>query len=150
VLLVGTFWILPLAYFVRNIPLVTSAVEGSLRQMDPTLEDAARGLGASRWLALRRVVLPAARPGLVAGTMLAGVAAVGEFVASVVLYTHASRPISVEILSQVRNTAFGTAAAYSVLLILLVLVITVGARWFEGRDTDVVRVADAGANVVRG
>ena len=150
VLLVGTFWILPLAYFVRNIPLVTSAVEGSLRQMDSTLEDAARGLGASRWLALRRVVIPAARPGLVAGTMLAGVAAVGEFVASVVLYTHASRPISVEILSQVRNTAFGTAAAYSVLLILLVLVITIGARWLEGRDTDVVRVADAGANVVRG
>ena len=150
VLLVGTFWILPLAYFVRNIPLVTSAIEGSLRQMDPTLEDAARGLGASRWLALRRVVIPAARPGLIAGTMLAGVAAVGEFVASVVLYTHASRPISVEILSQIRNTAFGTAAAYSVLLILLVLVITVGARWLEGRGTDVVRVADAGANVVRG
>jgi iron(III) transport system permease protein len=133
VLLVGTFWILPLAYFIRNIPLVTSAVEGALRQMDPTLEDAARGLGASRWLALRRVVLPAARPGLVAGTMLAGVAAVGEFVASVVLYTHANRPISVEILSQIRNTAFGTAAAYSVLLIVLVLIITVGARWLEGR-----------------
>ena len=150
VLLVGTFWILPLAYFVRNIPLVTSAIEGSLRQMDPTLEDAARGLGASRWLALRRVVIPAARPGLIAGTMLAGVAAVGEFVASVVLYTHASRPISVEILSQIRNTAFGTAAAYSVLLIVLVLVITVGARWLEGRGTDVVRVAVAGAYVVRG
>src|SRR6476660_4942767 len=133
VLLVGTYWILPLAYFIRNIPLVTSAVEGSLRQMDPTLEDAARGLGASRWLALRRVVLPAARPGLVAGTMLGGVAAVGEFVASVVLYTHANRPISVEILSQIRNTAFGTAAAYSVLLIVLVLIITVGARWLEGR-----------------
>jgi iron(III) transport system permease protein len=111
--------------------------------MDPTLEDAARGLGASRWLALRRVVLPAARPGLVAGTMLAGVAAVGEFVASVVLYTHANRPISVEILSQVRNTAFGTAAAYSVLLILLVLAITVGARWLEGRVVDADRVANA-------
>ena len=132
-LLVGTFWILPLAYFIRNIPIVTSAIEGSLRQMDPTLEDAARGLGASRWLALRRVVLPAARPGLVAGTMLAGVAAVGEFVASVVLYTHANRPISVEILAQVRSLSFGTAAAYSVLLILLVLLITVGARWMEGR-----------------
>src|SRR3954471_2500975 len=144
VLLVGTFWILPIAYFIRNIPIVTSAVEGSLRQMDPTLEDAARGLGASRWLALRRVVLPAARPGLVAGTMLAGVAAVGEFVASVVLYTHANRPISVEILSQVRNTAFGTAAAYSVLLILLVLAITVGARWLEGRGVDRERVIGTG------
>lgn len=135
-LLVGTFWILPLAYFIRNIPIVTSAIEGSLRQMDPTLEDAARGLGASRWLALRRVILPAARPGLVAGTMLAGVAAVGEFVASVVLYTHSNRPISVEILAQVRSLSFGTGAAYSVLLILLVLMITVGARWLEGRVAD--------------
>jgi iron(III) transport system permease protein len=131
--LVGTFWILPLAYFIRNVPVVTSAVEGSLRQMDPTLEDAARGLGASWWLTMRRVILPAARPGLVAGTMLAAVAAVGEFVASVVLWTHGSRPISVEILQQVRDLSFGTAAAYSVLLILLVLVITVVARFAEGR-----------------
>jgi iron(III) transport system permease protein len=133
VLLVGTFWILPLAYFVRNVPVVTSAVEGSLRQMDPTLEDAARGLGASWFLAMRRVVLPAARPGLVAGTMLAAIAAVGEFVASVVLYTHANRPISIEILAQLRNLSFGTAAAYSVLLIGLVLAITLGARLAEGR-----------------
>jgi len=133
VLLVGTFWILPLAYFVRNIPVVAGAVEASLRQMDPSLEDAARGLGASWGLAIRRVVLPAARPGLVAGSMLAAVAAVGEFVASVVLSTHANRPISMEILSQLRDFAFGTAAAYSLLLILLVLAITASARWAEGR-----------------
>ncbi|MDE3172390.1 MAG: iron ABC transporter permease [Gemmatimonadota bacterium] len=133
VLLVGTFWILPLAYFIRNIPIVTNAIEGSLRQMDPTIEDAARGLGASWWLAMRRVVLPAARPGLVAGAMLASVAAVGEFVASIVLYTHGNRPISMEILSQLRSLSFGTAAAYSVLLIALVLAITMTARWAESR-----------------
>jgi iron(III) transport system permease protein len=133
VLLVGTFWILPLAYFIRNVPVVTSAVESSLRQMDPTLEDAARGLGAGWWLTMRRVILPAARPGLVAGTMLAAVAAVGEFVASVVLWTYANRPISVEILQQVRDLSFGTAAAYSVLLIALVLIITIVARLAEGR-----------------
>jgi iron(III) transport system permease protein len=133
VLLVGTFWILPLAYFVRGVPLVASATEGSLRQMDPSLEDAARGLGASWWLTMRRVVVPAARPGLVAGSMLAAISAVGEFVASVVLYTHANRPISMEILAQLRNLAFGTAAAYSVLLIALVLAITVAARYTEAR-----------------
>ena len=112
VLVVGTFWILPLAYFIRDIPLVATAVEGSLRQMDPSLEDAARGLGASWWLTMRRVVLPAARPGLVAGAVLAAVTAVGEFVASVVLYTHANRPISIEILAQLRALAFGTAASW--------------------------------------
>ena len=133
VLLIGTFWILPLAYFVRGVPLVAMAVESSLRQMDPSLEDAARGLGASGWLTLKRVVLPAARPGLVAGAMLAAVTFVGEFVASIVLYTHANRPIAVEILAQLRNLAFGTAAAYSVILILLVLAITLAARWTERR-----------------
>jgi iron(III) transport system permease protein len=133
VLLVGTFWILPLAYFVRGVPLVATATESSLKQMDPTLEDAARGLGAPWWLALWRIVLPAARPGLIAGAMLAAVTAVGEFVASVVLYTHANRPISIEILAQLRDLSFGTAAAYSVLLIALTLLITVSARWTEGR-----------------
>ena len=133
VLLVGTFWILPVAYFVRNIPLVSTAVESSLRQMDASLEDAARGLGASWWLTMRRVILPAARPGLIAGGLLAAVTAVGEFVASVVLYTHANRPISLEILAQLRAFAFGTAAAYSVLLILLVLGITLTARSLEER-----------------
>ncbi len=133
ILLVGTFWILPLAYFIRDIPLVATAVEGSLRQMDPSLEDAARGLGASWWLTMRRVVLPAARPGLVAGALLAAVTAVGEFVASVVLYTHSNRPISMEILAQLRALAFGTAASYSVLLIALVLLMTLTARTLEER-----------------
>jgi iron(III) transport system permease protein len=133
VLLVGTFWILPLAYFIRGIPLVATAVEGSLTQMDASLEDAARGLGGSWWFTVRRVILPAARPGLVAGAMLAAITAVGEFVASIVLYTHGNRPISIEILAQLRSFAFGTAAAYSVLLIGLVLLIAVGARFTEGR-----------------
>jgi iron(III) transport system permease protein len=133
VLLVGTFWILPLAYIIRDIPLVATAVEGSLRQMDSSLEDAARGLGASWWLTMRRVVLPAARPGLVAGALLASVTAVGEFVASVVLYTHSNRPISIEILAQLRALAFGTAASYSVLLIVLVLLMTLTARTLEER-----------------
>ncbi len=133
VLLVGTFWILPLAYFIRDIPLVASAVESSLKQMDPSLEDAARGLGASWLLTMWRVIIPAAKPGLVAGALLAAVTAVGEFVASVVLFTHANRPISMEILAQLRALAFGTAAAYSVLLILLVLAMTFAARGFEER-----------------
>lgn len=128
--LVGTWSILPLAYFVRGVPLVANAVESSLRQMDPSLEEAARGLGASWGRALWRVILPAARPGLVAGATLAMITGVGEFVASVVLYTHRNRPMSVEILAQLRALSFGGAAAYSVLLIGVVLLVTLAARLF--------------------
>ena len=136
VLLIGTFWILPLAYFIRGVPLVASAVESSLRQLDASLEDAARGLGAS-WLRIMwRIILPAVRPGLAAGALLAAVTAVGEFVASVVLYTNRNRPISIEILAQIRALSMGTAAAYSVLLIGLVLIITALARTLELRSAE--------------
>lgn len=121
--LVGTFAILPLAYFIRNIPLVTRAALASFRQMDPTLEEAAASLGASRWTTARRVVLPLVLPGLAAGALLAFVTALGEFVASILLYTHRTRPISVEMLSSLRGFDFGGAAAYGVILIVLVGVV---------------------------
>jgi iron(III) transport system permease protein len=133
--LVGTFAILPLAYFIRNIPLVTRAALSSFRQLDPSLEEAAASLGAGPATAMRRVVLPLVLPGLMAGALLAFVTALGEFVASILLYTNRTRPISMEMLSQLRAYDFGGASAYGVLLIILVaLVFATGFRnVVEGR-----------------
>ncbi|HET7463851.1 MAG TPA: iron ABC transporter permease [Longimicrobium sp.] len=133
--LVGTFAILPLAYFIRNIPLVTRAALSSFRQLDPSLEEAAASLGARPTTTMRRVVLPLVLPGLMAGALLAFVTALGEFVASILLYTNRTRPISMEMLSQLRAFDFGGASAYGVLLIVLVaLVFAAGYRnVVEGR-----------------
>jgi len=120
-ILTSTFWILPLAYFIRNIPLVFRSTYASLQQLDDSLEEAARNLGASRFYALRRVVMPLVMPGILAGVLLAFVTALGEFVASILLYIPSNKPISVEIYSQLdRLSNFGTASAYSVLLIALI------------------------------
>jgi iron(III) transport system permease protein len=128
--LVGTFWILPLAYFVRNIPLVAQSAMASFRQYDFAMEEAARGLGASWWETTRKVAAPLVLPGLAAGGLLAFVTALGDFVSSVLLYTFRTRPISVEILSQLRAFDFGAASALGVVLALLMtLVFAVGGRW---------------------
>jgi len=119
-ILVGTFWILPLAYFVRHIPLVVRSSYAALEQFDTSLEEAARNLGASWGRAFRKVVLPAILPGVFAGTLIAFVSALGEFVSSILLYISTNRPISVEIWSQLRLFNFGSAAAYGVFLILLI------------------------------
>ncbi len=119
--LVSTFWILPLAYFIRNIPLVFRAIYAALQQLDDSLEESARNLGASRFYAFRRVVMPLVMPGILAGVLLAFVTALGEFVSSIILYIPSNKPISVEIYSQLdRLSNFGTASAYSVMLIILV------------------------------
>ncbi|HWV56382.1 MAG TPA: iron ABC transporter permease, partial [Longimicrobiales bacterium] len=131
-ILIGTVWIMPLAYFIRNIPLVTHAALASFRQFDPTLEEAAASLGASWLTTMRRVAFPLVLPGLAAGALLAFVGALGEFVASILLYTHRTRPISIEILSQLRGYDFGGAAAYGVLLIVLMAIsFGVGRRFMD-------------------
>jgi len=114
--LVGTPLILPLAYLVRGLPLTGRSSLAGLAQMDPALEEAAASLGASPARRLGRVVLPLLRPALTAGTSLAFLAAFGDFVVSVVLYTYSTRPISIEILSSLRLQEIGVAAAYGVLL----------------------------------
>ncbi len=65
------------------MPFLVITVESAFRQMDTRLEDAARTLGASRWYVFRRVTVPAIRPGLVAGAVLAWARALGEFGATI-------------------------------------------------------------------
>ena len=118
--LVGTVWILPVAYFVRHIPLVVRSTQAALESVDDRLAEASQDLGAGAWTTLRRVVLPLVAPAIAAGALLTFVTAIGEFVASVMLYVYDNRPISVETFAQIRQGAFGQAAAYSVLLMVLV------------------------------
>jgi molybdate transport system permease protein len=65
------------------MPFLVITVEGAFRQLDIRYEEAARSLGASRWYVFRRVTLPAIRPGLVAGAVLAWARALGEFGATI-------------------------------------------------------------------
>lgn len=118
--LVGTFWILPLAYFIRNIPLIVRSTTAALDGYDDRLTEASADLGASYTRTFRRIVLPLIMPGILAGTLLSFVTALGEFVSSIMLYVYTNRPISVEILAQLRLYEFGTAAAYSVFLMVLI------------------------------
>jgi len=127
--LVGTVVILPLAYLVRALPLTGRGILASYRQLDPSLEEAAASLGAGGWRTLARVTLPQLRPGLAAGASLAFVAGLGDIVASIVLYTYETRPVSIEILSSLRLSETGVAAAFGVVLMLVsAVVLSVGAR----------------------
>ena len=123
VVLVGTLWILPLAYLVRNLPITSRAITAGVRALDPSLDEAAASLGAGRWRTLRRVTLPLLRPALLAGASLAFVTAFGDFVTSIMLYTYDTRPISLEILSSLRQADVGVAAAYGVVLMLVSAVV---------------------------
>lgn len=118
-ILIGTLWLLPLAYLVRSLPITGRAMMAAIRGLDPTLDEAAATLGASRWRVFRTITLPLLGPALAGATALAFVTGLGDFMTSVILYTYDTRPVSLEILGAIRQGEIGVAAAYGVVLAMI-------------------------------
>jgi molybdate/tungstate transport system permease protein len=71
-----------------SAPILIAAAAEAFRAVDPTLERVARSLGDTEWAAFRRVSLPLARRGIIAGGIVAWARAVSEFGAVVVVAYH--------------------------------------------------------------
>jgi iron(III) transport system permease protein len=69
-----------------------------------------------------RITLPLVWPGAVAGTLLAFVIALGEYVASVLVFVPTNRPISIAIAAELRDFNLGSAAAYGMILMVIIAV----------------------------
>ena len=67
------------------LPIVVVAAQEAIRAVPSYLRDASYALGATQWTTIRRVVLPAALPGILTGTILAVSRAIGETAPLVVL-----------------------------------------------------------------
>ncbi len=103
-----------------------------LLELDQEMEQAAASLGASRFTVFRRIILPNLLPAIVAGAGLAFARAIGEF-GSLVLITgnvpFDTQAASVFIFSQVESdNAIGAAAVSVVLLVLALVVLLVFGR----------------------
>jgi molybdate transport system permease protein len=116
------------------MPFLIITVEAALRQLDLRFDDAARTLGASRWYTFRRVTLPAIRPALTAGAVLAWARALGEFGATV---TFAGNfPGTTQTLPLAVYLALESNPQQAIMLALLLIAISFGVlvglrdRWF--------------------
>ena len=74
-----------IAAAVVSFPLMYVTARAALAQVDPELMNAARTLGASEWRAFRRVAMPLAAPGILAGMILSFARAFGEFGATLMI-----------------------------------------------------------------
>jgi sulfate/thiosulfate transport system permease protein len=134
----------PLGIFVAmifiGIPFVVRTVQPVLIDLDPELEEAAASLGASRWHAVTKVILPSLAPALLTGLALAFARAVGEF--GSVIFIAGNLPNISEIapllivirLSEYRY-ADATAIAVVMLVASFVIIFTVNRlqRWAQRR-----------------
>ena len=90
----GTIWILLAAYVARFVPLATRSVNATFRQIDVSLEEAGRITGASWWVAVRRILFPLSRPGLLVAFLLVFIPSFSELSATILLYAGGTKPSS--------------------------------------------------------
>jgi sulfate transport system permease protein len=125
-----------LALLFVTLPFVVRAVQPVLLELDREMEQAAESLGANRLTVFRRIILPNLAPAVIAGAGLAFARAIGEF-GSLVLITgnipFKTEAASVFIFSRVESDDPVGAAAVSVLLLVVALVVLLFFGWLSKR-----------------
>jgi iron(III) transport system permease protein len=125
IILTGTLLILVLCFVFRYVPVGIQSGIAILRQIDPSIEEAAQNLGASALTTFRKVTLPLIAPAFFSALVYAFVRAMTAISAAIFLVSANWNLMTVQILNQVGSGRLGVAAAYSVVVIAIVLVAVV-------------------------
>ena len=123
-----------LSHIVFDIPYVILSVLPKLKQLPANIEDAAMDLGATPWYALRKVVLPQIKPGIVSGMLIAFTMSIDDFVISFFITGNGVSNLAIEIYSMTRRgltpeiNALSTLMFASVLILLLLSNLTANKK----------------------
>ena len=108
------------------LPLMILPLFVALDRLDPSLREASKDLGASRWSTLWNVTLPLAAPGIVAGLLLVFIPLMGDYITAVVLGGAKGNMVGQLVATQFQvgqNWALGSAVAVVLILVILVTVL---------------------------
>jgi iron(III) transport system permease protein len=114
-----TTLLLVAAYAILFLPRAMVSVRAALTQAPPVLDDVSRALGTGTLGTLRRVTLPLIAPGLGAGAALVFLAVVTELTATLLLAPIGTDTLATRFWSESSTLAFGAAAPYAALMVLI-------------------------------
>ncbi|KYZ76823.1 ABC transporter permease [Anaerosporomusa subterranea] len=122
--LTGTAAIIIFSFIFRNMPVGIRAGVASLQQIDPAIEEAAQDLGANTFKVFTSVTIPLIKSAFFSGLIYSFVRSMTAVSAVIFLVSASYNLLTVAIMSQVDVGRLGVAAAYSTVLIIIVLVVT--------------------------
>lgn len=118
-LLYQTIWMLIIGYVIRFMPQALGAVRVSLLQVNPRLEEASRSLGSGLSGTLRRVTMPLARPGIIAGFSLVALTVMKELPVTMMLAPIEFDTLATGVWQATQSNAYGRAAVPAAILIVV-------------------------------
>lgn len=120
--MVGGAYIIMAAFIVRSLPASVRSGVAALQQIDPSIEEASNILGADAQYTFRKVTLPLILPALLAGLIFSFTRHMTSLSAIIFLVSAKWRIVTASILSEWEQGGVGIAAAYSTVIIILVLI----------------------------
>lgn len=117
----GTFFGLVLAHTLMILPYALRLVLAGATGVDPTLEHAARSLGASNWITFKRITLPLLLPGIASGWVLAFITSFDELTMSVFLASPSTTTLPVRMYLHIEDTIDPLVASVSAMLIFMTI-----------------------------
>lgn len=108
-----------IAYLILFLPNAVSAMQTPISQAPKALDEVAATLGASRLEVLRRVVLPIAGPGILAGSALVALSVLKELPATLMLRETGVETLATRLWTETSISAFAAAAPYALLLVVV-------------------------------
>jgi iron(III) transport system permease protein len=134
--LYGTIWILALAFIARFIPDTVKALSTSLMQIHRELEEAAWICGRGMVSTIATIVLPLARPGVIAAMTLLFILSIRELGSSLFLYSSDSMVMAVLLLDYYDGGNINITAAFSLVQTLLLGILIGFAHWLSRGSAD--------------
>ena len=122
--LTGTALIIIACYVFRYSPTGIRTTVALLHQIDKSLEEASRSLGARSVTTFRRITLPLVMPAFFAGVGVVFIRSMTAISATIFLVSIGWTLITVRILENMTELSLGPAAAFSVFVIVIVMLVT--------------------------
>jgi len=134
-----------MVFVLRSAPGGLRSGTSALQQIDPSIEEAAISLGADQQTTFRKVTLPLIKPALLAGLIYSFARSMTAISAIIFLTTPSTRIMTAQILNETDAARYGNAFAYSVILIVIVLIAIGLLTLLVGSRTKAERAVDVGA-----
>jgi iron(III) transport system permease protein len=120
--LTNTLWILVIVLVMTRLPVGVRSGMSALRQIDPSIEEAAMDMGAGTTKVFTSITLPLIRPAFYTGLVFSFVKSMTAISAVIFLVSARYNLLTVRVMQHVDKGQFGYAAALSVILMVIVFV----------------------------
>jgi len=116
ILLVGTSYIMILAFVIRRLPYTLRSSSAILHQINPNMEEAAISLGDNPAKAFFKITAILMLPGVISGLILSWITIINEISSTILLFTTRTRTMTVAIFHEIMRDGLGAAAALATIL----------------------------------